>query len=68
VFANEPDECGSVCFPVFGKAFEIFKDCVETVFREERDSVFGVFVEVGVEDALIHEVCVFTDVEEYQRR
>ena len=35
------------------------------VLREERDRVLGVLVEIGVEDALIHEVGVPADVEEH---
>src|SRR6185437_6079737 len=56
MIADKLDEGGRVGFPVLRKAFEIFEDRMQPDIVEEADGVFGVLVEVGVEDALIHEV------------
>src|SRR5215813_2016339 len=55
VIANELDERFRVCFPIRGKPFEIFEDRIDSSLREECDRVLSVFIEVRVEDSLIHE-------------
>src|SRR5437588_3299692 len=65
VLAHELDERSGVRLPVFREPFEVLKDRPEAGPREDADGVFGVLVEVGVEDALVHEVGVLADVEEY---
>src|SRR5262245_50019597 len=64
VLPNELNECWSVRLPIFWEAFEVLEHGVDAVFREQCHRVFGVLVEVGVEDALIHEEGVGADVEE----
>ena len=59
---------GAFDFQSFGKAFKVFEDRVDAVLREERNGVLGVLVEVGIEDALIHEVGFRTDGKRTQRR
>ncbi len=54
--ADEFDEGRRVRLPVLREAFEIFKDGVHSDVVEQADCVFGVLVEVGVKDALVHEV------------
>src|SRR5580704_3843671 len=54
--ADEFDEGGSVGLPVLREAFKVFEDGVQTDVVKQADSVFGVLVEVGVKDALVHEV------------
>ena len=65
VLPDEFDEGRGVRLPIFGEPFEVLEDRVDAVFREERHGVLGVLIEVGVEDALIHEVRLRTDVEEH---
>src|SRR5579871_4750440 len=64
MFTHKLDESRSICLPVSRKSLQVLKDGVDAVFGEERDRVFGVLVEVGVEDALIHKVCIGTYIEE----
>src|SRR5688572_20886449 len=56
VLADEFDEGQWVRLPVLGKALQVFKNRGEARTGENRHGVFGVLVEVRVEDALIHEV------------
>src|SRR4029077_10063114 len=56
MFTNELDERWCIRLPVRRKALEVFKDRSDAEIREEAHRVLCVFVEVGVEDALIHEV------------
>jgi hypothetical protein len=65
VFTDELDERRRVRLPVLREALQVLEDRVDAVLREERHGVLGVLVEVGVEDALIHEVGVLADVEEH---
>src|ERR1700722_972013 len=64
MFADEFYEGWSVGLPVHRKALKIFKDRVDAGLLEESDRVLGLFVEVGIEYALVHEVSVVADVEE----
>ena len=43
-------------FPVYRKALEVFEDRINAGGPEEGHGILGIFVEVGVEDALIHKV------------
>src|SRR6266446_446646 len=65
MLANELDERKSIRLPVRRKALEVFEDGINAVLREEGHSILGVFVKVGVEDALIHEVGLSLDREEH---
>ena len=56
VFTNELDERWRIRLPIRRKVLEVFEDRSEAEIREEAHRVLCVFVEVGVEDALIHEV------------
>ena len=47
---------GTFALPVLGQSFEIRKYRCDASRREERYGVLEILVEVGVEDALIHEV------------
>src|SRR5262245_54861902 len=62
---HELDEGRRVRLPVLGEALEVLEDRVDPRRRKNRDGVFGVLVEVRVEDALVHEVGVLADVEEH---
>ena len=64
LLANELDEGWSIRLPVRRKALEVFEDGVDAVLRKECHSILGVFVKIGVEDALIHEVGLPFDREE----
>src|SRR4051794_38896088 len=63
--AYELDESGRIRFPVVRKALELREDRRDTRGAEQRDRVFRVLVEVGIEDALVHEVRIAADVEEH---
>src|SRR5712671_5922317 len=65
VLVHELDERRYIRLPVRRKSFEIFEDGVDAGCREERDRIFGIFVEVGVEDSLVHEVQSVTNIEEH---
>src|SRR5262249_11540856 len=52
-------------FPIFWKPLEVFKDRGDASFPKKRDGILGIFVEIGIEDALIHEVRLTFDVEEH---
>src|SRR5256886_13638252 len=55
VVADELDERFRICFPIRWKPFEVFEDCVDSGFCEERNRVLSIFIEIRVEDSLIHE-------------
>src|SRR3954462_10211761 len=61
VFAHELDEGGRVRLPVHREAFKLFKDGVDAGRLEETDGIFGVLVEVGVENALLDLPAVVAD-------
>src|ERR1700722_8212632 len=56
MLANEGHERGRIGLPIHRESLEIFEDSRNARGGEQRDSVLGVFVEVGVENALVHEV------------
>src|SRR3954449_4232520 len=53
VFADELDEGWRIRFPVDREPFEVLEHGVDSGLREELNGILGVFVEIGVEDALI---------------
>src|SRR5688500_18270789 len=56
MLTNEPHECFRIGVPVFREALEIFEDSSEAGSHKESHGVLGVFVKIGVENTLIHEV------------
>jgi hypothetical protein len=64
MLADEFYESRSVGLPVRGKALKMLEDGVDAGLLKKHDRVFGIFVEVGVEYSLVHEVRVAADVEE----
>ena len=61
VLTDELDECLRLGLPIFGEPFEVFEDGIKAGGPEESHSILGVFVEVSVEDALIHEIGIALD-------
>src|SRR5262245_46452695 len=55
VVADELDERFRVCFPIRGKPFEVFEDRIDSGLCKKRDRVLSVFIEIRIEDSLIHE-------------
>ena len=55
---------GHIALPVLGEPLEIYERRRDASRSEERHGVLEVLVEVGVEDALIHEVRVPFDFEQ----
>src|SRR3954471_6184244 len=51
VFANELDEGWRIRFPVEWESFEVLEHGVDASLGEELDRVFGVFVEIGIENS-----------------
>src|SRR6266850_5904301 len=56
MLAQKLDERWRIGLPVFREAFEILENRAQTSAGKDRHGILSVFVEVGVEDALIHEV------------
>src|SRR6202020_189598 len=56
MLANECYEGRRIGLPVHRESLKIFEDSRNARGGEQRDSVLGVFVEVGVENTLVHEV------------
>src|SRR5215213_7337393 len=56
VIPKKLDDGHCVCAPIFGPAFQIHKYGRDTGRVEKRYSVLNIFVEISIEDALIHEV------------
>src|SRR5688572_25737730 len=63
--SNERDERFRVSLPIFRKPFEIFEYSLYSDSGEERDCVLSVLVEVGIENALVHEVSLAIDREKH---
>ena len=61
MFSNEPNECFGIRLPISGKSFEILKNSVHSQADEKSHGIFGVLVEVSIENALIHEVLLAVD-------
>ena len=64
VVADELDERWSVRLPIRGEPFEVFKNGGNARRAKNGNCVFGVLVEVGVENAHILKVCLPLDREE----
>src|SRR5215203_6740350 len=62
---DEFDESVGIGLPVHREAFEVFENGVNAEAHKERDCVFRVLVEVGVENPLVHKVQSRTDVEQH---
>src|SRR6478609_7248442 len=56
MLAHKCHEGCRIGLPVLWESFEILEDCRNARGGEQRNSVLGVFVEVGVENALVHEI------------
>src|SRR3954470_16847427 len=56
VFADERDEGLRVRLPINRKSFELLENRVNARTLEQLDRILGVLIEIGIEDALIHEV------------
>src|SRR5215472_15244487 len=65
MFTNEFDERRYIGFPVLWKALQVLECGGNAAFGEERYGVVRVFVEIRVEDSLVHEVRIFSDIEEH---
>src|SRR3954451_1350365 len=65
VLTDEFDEGRRIRFPVHGKTLKILEHRVDPGLREKSYCILRVLIEVGIEYALIHEVSVAADVEEY---
>ena len=65
MFADEIYERRCVRSPVRGKPFELLEDGIDTSRLEQLNRVLGVLVEIGIENTLVHEVFLLTDVEEH---
>src|SRR5206468_10651622 len=63
--AHELDEGRRIRLPVLREPLEILKDSPKASPREDAHRIFSVLVEVGVEDALVHEIGVLADVKEH---
>ena len=56
---------GAFVFQSVGKPSSFSKIGIDTSGFEELNGVFGVPVEIGIEDALVHEILVRADVEQH---
>ena len=57
-------DAGALLFQSAGESFKVFEDEYSPQSSENRHRILGVFVEVGIEDALIHEIGLAFDREE----
>src|SRR3954447_5703461 len=64
VFANKLDECWNVRLPVLGKTFKVLEHCVHSDLLKQGYCILGVLVEICIEDSLIHEIRVLSNIEE----
>src|SRR4030081_1111868 len=64
VFTNELDESWYVRLPVLGKTFKVLENCVHADLFEKGYCILGVLVEICIEDSLVHEVRVLSNIEE----
>src|SRR4029077_658341 len=64
MFAYELCEGRSVRLPIHREAFKVSENSIDARLLEESDGILGIFVEVGVEYSLIHEIRITADVEE----
>src|SRR6266576_4808553 len=64
VFAKEVDECWYVRLPVLGKTFKVLENGVHSDLFEQGYCILCVLVEICIEDSLVHEVRVLSNIEE----
>src|SRR5437762_3604512 len=65
VLTEERDDCRHVRLPVLRPSFEVYENRGDAGLDEESHGILEVFVEIGVEDALILEVQPLADVEQH---
>src|SRR5262245_35568255 len=65
VLAGELDEGRRVSLPVLRKALEVFEYGIDAERLEQAHGILGVFIEVRVEDALVHEVRHSANIEQH---
>src|SRR2546429_2207597 len=53
-----------ICFPIHREALQILERGVDPHTGEQRNGIFGVLVEVSVEEPLVHEIRFAADVKE----
>src|SRR3954452_5360157 len=63
MLVKELGDRGYVCLPVLRKSFEVCKNSRDARLGEEHDRVVNIFVKIGVENALIHEMQPRADIE-----
>jgi len=63
MFTNELDERRHVGLPVLRKAFQVLECGRDAALGKQCHRVVGIFFEVGVEDTLVHKICIFADIE-----
>ena len=64
MLAHESHEGCRIRLPIRRESLEVLEDRADAGGPEQRDGVLGVFVEVGVEYTLIHEIGLPLDWEE----
>ena len=62
--ANKLDEGRDVRLPVSREALQILEHRIDAVLMKQGDGIFGIFIEIGVEDALVHEIGFVLDIEQ----
>ena|SRR6476646_8638235 len=65
VFAEKLDDGRRICRVVRRPPFEGLKGRVDARFPEEKRGIFAVFIEIGIEDALVHHVALTLDGEDH---
>src|ERR1700683_1297086 len=63
MFAHEPNERWRVRFPIWREALKVLEDCIDAGLFKESDCIFGIFIKVSIEYALVHEIRISTDLE-----
>src|SRR5215471_8644467 len=64
VLTEKLDDGVLVGLPVLRPALEVHEDGGDSGLEEDRERVFQIFVEIGIEDPLVHEVQARADVEQ----
>src|SRR5260370_28245790 len=59
---KELNHSRKICFPIVRPALQVHEYRGDAGFQEECYGIFKVFVEIGIEDALVHEMRSRTDV------
>ena len=63
MLAEKFDDCRQICLPVVRPSFKIHEHGGDAGLDEQGDCVLEVFVKIGIEDALIHEMQSRSDIE-----